>query len=142
MSPLFLILRIAVQRYSKVETHPDAIPMLKFATSIQHCSKLNIGHVFEYSAILYESRFNTAAGQESENLSVVRACAQRVREDKHWKKLSENLTQWKAATSHVRVVNGYYFLLSGAAFYRLSFRRGRRYVGGVYTIVQRNPIVV
>ena len=66
----------------------------------------------------------------------------RVREDKHWKKLSENLTQWKAATSHVRVVNGYYFLFSGAAFYRLRFRRGRRYVGGVYTIVQRNPIVV
>lgn len=50
------------------------------------------------------------------------------------------MTQWKAATSHIR--NEYYFLLPGAAFYRLSFRTGVRYLGGVYTIVQRNPIVV
>ena len=66
-----------------------------------------------------------------------------VREVTYWEKPSaENLTQWRAASSHSRVVDEHHPWLLAAAFSMLSFRAERRYLGGVYIIVQRNPIMV
>lgn len=64
------------------------------------------------------------------------------RKDNYGEKLSVvNLTQWSLPLS-ILGMNTNYYLLLGAPFYRLSFRIARGYLGGVYTAVPRNPIVV